>query len=159
MINPVPAGHPNAMQNARILDFSANLLEDIGCEVFSFYPKGIRDLRKLLGPGVYILKSPERVLYVGMAKNILARISDNAHASFRSAIKEAHIIQVILAKSVAHAQGLETELIQKMQPKYNVRGVDPDFKRKAEEWRKVTSSLAGKRFLADFHLELLRRLA
>lgn len=147
------------MQNERILNLSTNLLEDIGCEMFTFYPRGIKDLRKLLGPGVYILKSPLRVLYVGMAKNVLARISDNAHASFRSAIKEAHIIQVILAKSVAHAQGLETELIQKMQPKYNVRGINPDFREKAEEWHGIVSSLAGKRFIADFQIELLRRLA
>lgn len=128
------------------LRYCIRLLGDIGVPAFSFFPGGLRDLKLLMGPGVYLLRSHAEPLYVGMAKNVLARVTDEAHTACQQAFKEAVFFDVICAHSEEHARGLETELIRKLQPKYNVRGTwagMPEIKQFARDFTEALTERLG----------------
>ena len=82
----------------------------------------LRHLRWLLGPGVYAIFGRVGALYVGSAKNIIGRISEESHESFRKAVAEGTSLDLVFAKSEAHARDLEAQYIRILSPKYNVRG-------------------------------------
>ena len=128
------------------LDYCLGLFKDIGVSHFTFQPSGLKDLKLLMGPGIYILRSHREFLYVGMAKNILARITDSTHIACKRAFKEAHCLDIICASSEGYARGIETELIQKLQPKYNVRGTwvgPPETKEFARDFREALTKKLG----------------
>ncbi|MCF8246395.1 MAG: excinuclease ABC subunit UvrC [Saprospiraceae bacterium] len=90
------------------------------------------DYKKLLpnwphDPGVYrFLDAEERVLYVGKAKNLKNRLSsyfssqkDMAYKT-RVMVKHAHRIEMTLVDTEADALLLESTLIKRFQPPYNV---------------------------------------
>ncbi len=74
--------------------------------------------------GVYFSTSKNAVLYVGKAKNIRDRVrnyfSSAASAKTRQMTKEAASINFITAKNEPDSLILESQLIKKHQPKYNV---------------------------------------
>lgn len=77
------------------------------------------DLRQLMGPGVYVLIEEEVVLYVGVGKNILRRISSKHHqkAAFETCDK------LLLYPCVSYEAALELErlLIFSLKPLRNSR--------------------------------------
>lgn len=92
----------------------------------------IDDYKKLLStwplePGVYrFLDSEDRVLYVGKAKNLKNRLAsyfsntkDMAYKT-RVMVKHAHRIEMTLVDTEADALLLESTLIKRFQPPYNV---------------------------------------
>ena len=78
-------------------------------------------------PGVYrFLDTEDRVLYVGKAKNLKNRLSsyfsntkDMAYKT-RVMVKHAHRIEMTLVDTEADALLLESTLIKRFQPPYNV---------------------------------------
>lgn len=75
--------------------------------------------------GVYIFKSNNKVLYIGKSVNILARVKshfENAKISTKEAriVYDSNKIEYIVTDSDLKAILLESELIQKHKPKYNV---------------------------------------
>jgi excinuclease UvrABC nuclease subunit len=101
-------------------------LDECGSEVFSFHPDGFW---KLTGPGIYIAMkgSTEQgdfeVLYVGSAKNILARIAEDTHESLREALRQKGCrLMIISCKSEKHAREEESRCIFECQPTLNIRG-------------------------------------
>lgn len=97
----------------------ANRLEIAGAGVFSFFP---RRFRYLLGPGVYMAWKGKQALYIGSAKNLLARMSEESHGSFKKALDEADWIEVIVGLTEMQAREIELLLIAAHQPTYNVVG-------------------------------------
>jgi excinuclease UvrABC nuclease subunit len=82
-------------------------------------------LAKMLGPLVYIIRTPDAdgMLYIGSAKNGLARISDEAHVSLRQALAVPHSRLIVrICKSEMHARDLESQMIVYYQPKLNKIG-------------------------------------
>ena|SRR6202790_864818 len=118
-------------------------------EFFSF---DVVSFRKLIGPGIYVVIGRGQTLYVGMAKNVLARMTDPAHAGLEQAFKEPiEQIFIMLARSEAHARQMEADYIRLHQPKYNQRGKYNElerleiFKREftaefTERWLKLSAS-------------------
>lgn len=95
-----------------------------------FVEFNVKMFKKLLGPGVYVINGIREVLYVGMARNLLSRISSPDHEAVLSSLKEP-VEQVIMipCKSEAHARDVETSTIRLHQPKYNLRGKYSEFQR------------------------------
>lgn len=83
----------------------------------------VRWFKRLRKPGIYFINGWIQPLYVGMATNLLARISSPEHDAVVNSLKE-QVSQILLvpAKSEAHARDMETAYIRALQPKYNVRG-------------------------------------
>ncbi|MDR3606120.1 MAG: nucleotide excision repair endonuclease [Oligoflexia bacterium] len=81
-------------------------------------------------PGVYFIHSGDgQLIYIGKAKNLRRRLSQyrNAkrrkkHAKMKSIIADAARIEFQLCESDLAASLLETELIQKHRPRWNVEG-------------------------------------
>lgn len=74
------------------------------------------------------------MLYIGMASNLLSRISSPRHeAVVRSLEQMIFKIQLATAKSVADARELEAALINHYQPKYNIVGKTTEFQKKLEQ--------------------------
>lgn len=104
-----------------------------GGEVFQFFTE---DFHTLTGPGVYtamrgVKREEIEILYVGSAKNILARISDPAHSALRKAMAvggEQLRIMFLICRSEAHARDVEAQLISQWQPKFNVAGIRKPLK-------------------------------
>jgi excinuclease ABC subunit C len=76
-------------------------------------------------PGVYLFKKDKTILYVGKSVNIRARVKshiENAKLDHKEEliITESDSIETILTDSDFNAILLESELIQKYQPKYNL---------------------------------------
>ncbi len=88
-------------------------------EQFVIHPDG---LRRMLSCGVYSLSRGNNSLYIGSARNVLARISDESHESFRQSLCEADWVSFIMAKSEAAARDVEAFDIALREPKYNIRG-------------------------------------
>ena len=88
-------------------------------EQYVIHPDG---LRRMLSCGVYLLSKDREHLYIGSAKNILARISDESHESFRQSLCEADWITFYMAKFELDARGKEAYEIALHQPRYNIRG-------------------------------------
>lgn len=92
--------------------------------------QALRESDKPEGPGVYLMKdSDNRVLYVGKALNLKARVSQylNLHDSRQfipRMLKELVSIEFILTGSEKEALLLEAQLIRKLKPHYNVRLTD-----------------------------------
>lgn len=61
-------------------------------------------------------------LYVGSAKNILSRISDPEHGSFRTALCEADCVFVNMKKSEKYARDDEAREITRTLPRLNISG-------------------------------------
>ena len=79
-------------------------------------------------PGVYLFKNAAgKVIYVGKAVNLRARVRSYFHQSAQHAPKIRHLveeiadIEFIIAGSELEALLLENTLIKKHQPRYNVR--------------------------------------
>jgi excinuclease ABC subunit C len=83
-----------------------------------------------VSPGVYFIHDrDDRLIYIGKAKNLRRRLSQyrNAkrrkkHAKMKSIVAQAAKIDYQLCESDLAAQLLETELIQKHRPLWNVEG-------------------------------------
>lgn len=77
-------------------------------------------------PGVYrMLDSENRVLYVGKARNLRARVSNYARPSGHSAriarmISETSLMMFLTTKTETEALLLEQNLIKQLKPRYNV---------------------------------------
>ncbi len=77
-------------------------------------------------PGVYrMLDSENRVLYVGKARNLRARVSNYARPSGHSAridrmIRETSLMMFLTTKTETEALLLEQNLIKQLKPRYNV---------------------------------------
>lgn len=99
-------------------------------------------------PGVYLMKNiKEKVIYVGKAKNLKARVrsyfQNNADHSTKTKflINQIETVEFVLTKTEVEAFLLEASLIKKYRPRYNVRlkddkaypyirfGMDHDFPR------------------------------
>lgn len=91
------------------------------------------ELRELVGkfpttPGVYLMRNAKtKVIYVGKAKNLRARVRSYFHESpelsFKIKFLHVHLdtIEYILTKTEVEAFLLEASLIKKYRPRYNVR--------------------------------------
>lgn len=96
-----------------------------GLELFGMHFEGFR---RLTGPGVYMASigtgETFELLYIGSAKNILARISEASHGSLRRAfeVKDCRLL-IIACKSEKHARKVESDLILAYRPKFNIAGV------------------------------------
>jgi excinuclease UvrABC nuclease subunit len=114
--------------------------------------------QKLLGPGVYMVSGVGGMLYIGSAKNILARIADETHLSFRQALTEAQgaWVSIILAKSEKHAREMEAYYISLHQPKYNKIGKGSTPSTYTGE---LDERWAEANFAADFERALTEKLA
>lgn len=79
-------------------------------------------------PGVYLMKNQgSKVIYVGKAKNIRARVRSYFHEGKQISAKTIHLVNQIdhidfmITKSEVEAFLLEASLIKKFRPKYNIR--------------------------------------
>jgi excinuclease ABC subunit C len=91
------------------------------------------DLKELvkefpLNPGVYLMKNAlGKVIYVGKAKSLRARVKSYFHAAADHSIKTRHLVNQIhhidymLTASEVEAFLLEASLIKKFRPRYNIR--------------------------------------
>lgn len=93
--------------------------------------KNINKLQFQASPGVYqFLNGKGEVLYVGKAKNLKNRIKSyfakevGRGPAIEMMVKEAQEIKTMVCESEIEAVILEAELINKLQPKYNVRQKD-----------------------------------
>jgi len=87
-------------------------------EKFKFLPKSkINQLPKR--PGVYLFKKDARLLYVGKAVNLKARVKNH-----QKLLGLAEQLAYVETKSEIDALILEARLIKKLQPKYNVQWRD-----------------------------------
>ena len=77
-------------------------------------------------PGVYRMLSEKGVvLYVGKARNLIRRVSNYTQPNRLSnrilrMVSETEKLEVIVTKSEIEALLLESNLIKKMQPRYNI---------------------------------------
>ncbi|WCM39269.1 excinuclease ABC subunit UvrC [Thermus antranikianii] len=73
-------------------------------------------------PGVYLWKQGEKVLYVGKAKNLKARVRSYFHAEGKAAriAQEATALEFIATRDEVEALLLEANLIKAHRPPYNV---------------------------------------
>ncbi|MDG1117367.1 MAG: excinuclease ABC subunit UvrC [Flavimaricola sp.] len=77
-------------------------------------------------PGVYrMLDAESRVLYVGKARNLRARVSNYARLGQHSGridrmIRETHLMMFLTTRTETEALLLEQNLIKQLKPKYNV---------------------------------------
>lgn len=107
------------------------------------------------GPGVYVFKGPDsQVLYVGKARSLRARVrsylGQDLHPKTRALMERASDVEFIAATSEAEALILESNLIKKHKPRYNIRLKDDKhypYLRVglAHEWPGVTVSRQMKR--------------
>lgn len=79
-------------------------------------------------PGVYLMKSSvDKIIYVGKAKNLRARVrsyltdSKDLSTKTRLLVRQIHTIDTILTKTEVEAFLLEASLIKKHRPRYNIR--------------------------------------
>ena len=76
-------------------------------------------------PGVYIFKSPRKVLYIGKAKNLKKRISQyfqkNNDIVIGNLLTQAVTIETIVTEDEKDALQLEYNLIHQYRPLFNVR--------------------------------------
>ncbi|MDW8091848.1 MAG: excinuclease ABC subunit UvrC [Meiothermus sp.] len=91
-------------------------------------------------PGVYLWKDGERILYVGKAKNLRARVNSYFHSEGKGLriAQEATSLEFILVRDEVEALLLEANLIKHHRPHYNVLLKDdkhyPFLKLTKEEW-------------------------
>jgi hypothetical protein len=83
---------------------------------------GINELCLLMGPGVYVLWKGKEPLYIGSAKNVLARISTDRHQVVRQCLAEADWIEIFVYRSEIDARDDEAKLIGLWQPTHNIQG-------------------------------------
>ena len=83
------------------------------------------------GPGVYIMRGvSDRVLYVGKAKNLRARLRSYVGAQAEAQLKTRFLLpkvkslETIVTRTEKEALLLENSLIKQYRPRYNVRLVD-----------------------------------
>lgn len=118
---------PTEFLSAERVDHSHGI-DELGLELFSLHAEGFW---KLTGPGVYIAMSKSgdnlEVLYIGSAKNLLARVSDPTHESLREAFKAKDCrLLMSICKSEKHARDVEAMLISAYQPTLNIAGKSPN---------------------------------
>jgi hypothetical protein len=90
-------------------------------------------LRRLLNCGVYYLANEKENLYIGSAKNVLNRISDPNHESFRMGLCEAQWMRVDMKKSEKWARDDEGREIAIWKPRLNKTGKN-NFRPYHELW-------------------------
>ncbi len=85
----------------------------------------LRSLPQL--PGIYLMKNAEgTVIYVGKAKLLRARVRSYftgtiTHLKTRFLVNDIHSIETIVTSSETEALVLESDLVKKFKPRYNVR--------------------------------------
>jgi excinuclease ABC subunit C len=79
-------------------------------------------------PGVYLMKgAAEKIIYVGKAKNLRARVrsyfqdSKDHSPKTKLLVRNIHLVDYILTKTEVEAFLLEASLIKKHRPRYNIR--------------------------------------
>lgn len=94
--------------------------DEIEGQLIEFDVKWFKRLRK---PGIYLINGASEMLYIGMARDLLARLCSREHEAVIKSLKE-FVTQILIvpAKSEAHARDLETQYIRSLQPKYNIKG-------------------------------------
>ncbi len=78
-------------------------------------------------PGVYLFKSKEDILYIGKAGNLRSRVMSyfyNDNSKVQQLLNQSSKIDHIVSDSVLEALMLETNLIKKHWPFFNVKGKD-----------------------------------
>ncbi len=88
----------------------------------------IKDVVKTLPnkPGVYrMISASLKVLYVGKAKDLKKRVISYSHADrlpnrLKRMVSETHTMEIVTTSTEVEALLLESNLIKKLQPKYNV---------------------------------------
>ncbi len=101
--------------------------------LISAFPKRIMQMQKIdiantpTGPGIYIFRDKDnKVLYVGKAKSIKNRIKtyfqniQTHSAKVKMMLKNAHTVEYMLTDTELEALILESNLIKKHYPKYNI---------------------------------------
>ena len=78
------------------------------------------------GPGVYLFKGKDgRVLYIGKAKSLRKRLANYFGADLlartRRMVADAHTVEWIVTDSEVDALMLEYTLVQKHQPRFNIK--------------------------------------
>lgn len=79
------------------------------------------------GPGVYLMKNEKaEVVYIGKAKNLKSRIrsyfnGSDSRARIHFLLKEVRDVETVLTENEGQALVLESDLIKKYKPRYNVR--------------------------------------
>lgn len=82
------------------------------------------------GSGVYLFSNSEKkIIYVGKAKNLKRRLSQYLHAKrikkhrkMKKILSEATTVQIEICETELRAELLETRLIQRLRPKWNIAG-------------------------------------
>ena len=82
--------------------------------------------RTIPGPGVYLFKGKDgRVLYIGKAKSLRKRLANYFGADLlartRRMVADAHTVEWIVTDSEVDALMLEYTLVQKHQPRFNIK--------------------------------------
>ena len=101
--------------------------KQIDNEIFSLSleDKGLRfdneTSQLMCGPGVYAFMLGDLPLYIGMSGNALSRSASKHHRMKDKARAECDNVRVWFCKSVRKARRLESLLIARIKPKYNVR--------------------------------------
>jgi excinuclease ABC subunit C len=92
----------------------------------SFGPERVKDIPRL--PGVYLMKDSQgRVIYVGKAKNLRARVRSyfrekgDGRPAVRFLLRNLEELEVVVTGSEKEALILENTFIKKHRPRYNVR--------------------------------------
>jgi hypothetical protein len=93
----------------------ANVIKDAGEEMSG------DTLRKLRGPGVYLISLGNELLYVGSAHSLLSRVGQRRHGCDR-AMEECDKLLMMPCKSLAAARELEELMIAWLRPRYNKSG-------------------------------------
>ena len=111
------------MTEQQMTEKSPNLPPDLGRGLA--YLKA--EVRKLTGdPGVYrMMNGAGEVLYVGKARNLARRVTSYTQPNRLSnrlmrMVSETETLEVIVTKSETEALLLESNLIKKMKPRYNI---------------------------------------
>ena len=111
------------MTEQQTTEKSPNLPPDLGRGLA--YLKA--EVRKLTGdPGVYrMINGAGEVLYVGKARNLARRVTSYTQPNRLSnrlmrMVSETETLEVIVTKSETEALLLESNLIKKMKPRYNI---------------------------------------
>src|SRR5215218_7344748 len=74
------------------------------------------------GPGVYLFRDAKgRVIYVGKAKSIKARVTSHFSGSRREMVSEIDHIEFVLVSSEAEALLAEQNFIKQYKPRFNIR--------------------------------------
>ena len=90
---------------------------------FPFDCLDAQTFRFLTGPGIYIARVGREIMYIGSAKCLAARFSDEAHDSLKEAMgMEGAHLEVVASASEFQARDIEAALIAMHLPRFNQAG-------------------------------------